>query len=74
MVTTILPLDRLPLAERATVTIRLNMEELELVELSLRALGYAPGHDYGQVQAARALADSLRLSAVLDVGEPVAAR
>ena len=50
------------------------MEELELVELSLRALGYAPGHDYGQVQAARALADSLRLSAVLDVGEPVAAR
>ena len=74
MVTTILPLDRLPLAERTTMTIRLRTDELELIELSLRALGYAPGHDYGQVQAARALADSLRLSAHLDAGEPVTAR
>lgn len=74
MVTTILPLDGLQLSERATMTIRLSSEELELVELSLKALGYAPGHDYGEVQAARALADSLRRSALLDLGEPVAVR
>ena len=68
MVTTILP----P-AERTTVTIRLSAEELELVELSLRALGYAPGHEYGQVQAARALADSLPLRTLTGAGEPIAA-
>ena len=56
------------------MTIRLSAEPLELVEISLRALGYAPGHDYGQVQAARALADSLQYAAQHDVGEPVAAR
>ncbi len=59
MATTISPPERFPLAERATVTIQLSLEELELVGLSLKALGYAPGHDYGQVQAARALADHL---------------
>lgn len=69
MVTTIPPRAG---AERAAVTLRLSAAELELVELSLRALGYAPGHDYAQVQAARALADSLRFAALLDLGEPLA--
>ena len=71
MMTTILPL---PGAERAAVTVRLSTQELELIELSLRALGYAPGHNYGQVQAARALADSLRFAALFDLGEPLAAQ
>jgi hypothetical protein len=74
MMATMLPLDGLRLAERTTVTVRLSMHQLELVEISLRALGYAPGHDYGQVQAARVLADSLQHATQHDVGEPVAAR
>ena len=74
MLKTTLPPDRSTLAERTTITVHLSMEQLELVELSLKALGYAPGHDYGQVQAARALADSLSASAHVAAGEPVAAR
>ena len=70
MMTTMLPL---PGADRPAVTVRLSTRELELVELSLRALGYAPGHDYGQIQAARALADSLPLRTLSEAGEPIAA-
>jgi hypothetical protein len=70
MVTTIHPSAG---ADRPAVTVRLSTQELELVELSLRALGYAPGHDYGQVQAARALADALPLRTLFEAGEPITA-
>jgi hypothetical protein len=57
-----------------TVTVRLSEADLELVEHSLRALGHAPGYDYGHVLAARTLADRLKHDAQIDTGEPVAAR
>ena len=74
MLTTSFPPDSLVPECRAMATVRLTVRELELIELSLKALGYAPGHDYGQVQAARALADYLRASLHVDGGEPIAAR
>jgi nucleotide-binding universal stress UspA family protein len=56
------------------ISVRLSEADLELVEHSLRALGHAPGYDYGHVLAARALADRLKHDAHIDTGEPVAAR
>ena len=56
------------------VSVTLSAADLELIEHSLRALGYAPGYDYSHVVAARALADRLKSSAHVDAGEPVAAR
>jgi len=57
-----------------SVTVVLSKAELELVDHGLRALGHAPGYDYGHVLAAHALADRLKRSAHVDAGEPVAAR
>jgi nucleotide-binding universal stress UspA family protein len=58
----------------SVVTVQLTSTELELIEHSLRALGHAPGYDYGHVLEARALADRLKRSAHVEMGEPVAAR
>jgi nucleotide-binding universal stress UspA family protein len=55
------------------VSVRLSLNELELIEHSLQALGHAPGYDYGHVQAARGLADRLKRTATIDVGAPVSA-
>jgi nucleotide-binding universal stress UspA family protein len=57
-----------------TMSVHLRASELELIEHSLRALGHAPGYDYGHVQVARTLADRLEASALVDVGEPVTSR
>jgi nucleotide-binding universal stress UspA family protein len=57
----------------STATVRLSASDLELIDHSLKALGYAPGYDYSHVLEARALADRLKRSARADVGEPVAA-
>jgi len=57
-----------------TMTVHVNEAELELIDHGLRALGHAPGYDYGHVLAARALADRLKYSAHPDAGEPVSAR
>ncbi len=56
------------------LTVQLTSAELELIEHSLRALGHAPGYDYGHVLEARALADRLERSPLGEMGEPVAAR
>jgi nucleotide-binding universal stress UspA family protein len=56
------------------VNVRLSAGDLELIEHSLKTLGYAPGYDYGHVQAARALADRLKSSVQVDAGEPLAVR
>jgi nucleotide-binding universal stress UspA family protein len=58
----------------STVNVQLSAEELELVEHSLKALGHAPGYDYSHVLEARALADRLKQSAHVELGELVAAR
>jgi nucleotide-binding universal stress UspA family protein len=55
-------------------SVRLSEADLELVDHSLRALGYAPGYDYGHILAARTLADRLKHDPHVDSGEPVAAR
>jgi nucleotide-binding universal stress UspA family protein len=60
-------------SQEPAVTLRVSLEELELVERGLKALGYAPGYDYGHVLAARALADRLRALAQAEVGEAVGA-
>lgn len=57
-----------------TMTVHVNEAELELIDHGLRALGHAPGYDYGHVLAARSLADRLKYSAQTDAGEPVSAR
>jgi nucleotide-binding universal stress UspA family protein len=57
-----------------TVSVQLSAAELELVEHSLKALGHAPGYDYGHVLEARALAERLKQSTHVEIGEPVAAR
>ena len=57
-----------------TLDVQLSPVDLELIESGLKALAYAPGYDYGHAQAARTLAERLRESAHVDVGEPVAAR
>ena len=57
----------------SVVTVQLTSTELELVEHGLRALGHAPGYDYGHVLEARSLADRLKRSGHVDMGEPVAA-
>jgi nucleotide-binding universal stress UspA family protein len=56
-----------------SVDVRLSPVDLELIESGLKALAYAPGYDYGHVMAARALANRLRTSVCVDVGEPVTA-
>ena len=61
-------------ADEPVITVQLTSTELELIEHSLRALGHAPGYDYGHVVEARALADRLKRSPHVDMGEPVAAR
>jgi len=61
-------------AGEPVVTVHLTSTELELIEHSLRALGHAPGYDYGHVVEARALADRLKQSPHVKMGEPVAAR
>jgi nucleotide-binding universal stress UspA family protein len=55
------------------MTVQVTATELELIEHSLRALGHAPGYDYGHVVEARALADRLKRSPHVDTGEQVAA-
>jgi nucleotide-binding universal stress UspA family protein len=57
-----------------TITVQVSEAELELVDHGLRALGHAPGYDYGHVLAARALADRLKCSAHTDAVEPVSTR
>lgn len=58
----------------SVLTVQLTSTELELIEHSLRALGHAPGYDYGHVVEARALAERLKRSTHVEMGEPVAAR
>jgi nucleotide-binding universal stress UspA family protein len=62
------------IAADSSVTVQLSARELELIEHSLKALGHAPGYDYSHVLEARALADRLKRSAHVEIGEPVAAR
>ena len=53
--------------------VRLSAADLELVASGLRALAYAPGYDYGYIQAARALADRLAQTQRSESGVLVAA-
>lgn len=42
-----------------TVDVRLSAEDVALIERGLRALAYAPGYEYADILAARALATAL---------------
>jgi len=56
------------------IDVHLDPLDLELITHGLRALAYAPGYEYGQIVAARALANRLEATAQADVGEPIASR
>jgi nucleotide-binding universal stress UspA family protein len=57
-----------------SVEVRLTAADLELINHGLKAVAHAPGHDYGHVLAAQALAKRLEASTRTDVGKPVTAR
>jgi nucleotide-binding universal stress UspA family protein len=51
------------------VAVQVTASDLELIARSLKALGHAPGFDYGHVLAARALADKLAMVRPAEIHE-----